>query len=353
MRDYYEILGISRNATQDEIKKAFRRLAHQFHPDKGTGDDKKFKEINEAYQILGDEKKRAQYDRFGSGFGGGGQAGAGPEGWDFSNFAQGFEGVDLGDIFEDIFGFGASGRRSAPRGRDIAIDLELSFSEAIFGMERKVLLNKLSGCAVCKGEGREPGSEFIKCASCNGSGTVHETRRSFLGSFTKLRTCSTCSGRGQVPEKKCRECNGEGVKPANEEISIEIPPGINDGEMIKHVGKGEAIAGGIPGDLYVKIHVLPDARFKRVGPDLVTNLSVSMTNAILGSHEKVETLDGVIQVQIPAGTDTGDVLRIRGKGVPRQRAGRGDLLIQLTVKTPKKLSRNARKLVEDLRKEGL
>lgn len=353
MRDYYQILGIARNASQEEVKKAFRRLAHQYHPDKGTGDEVKFKEINEAYQILGDEKKRANYDRFGTGFPGGQPGGAGAE-WDFSNFSQGFEGVDLGDIFEDIFGFGAAGsRRGTQRGRDISIDLELPFRDAIFGVERKVLLHKLSMCVACKGDGREQGTEYKSCTSCNGSGTVHETRKSFLGSFTKLRSCSTCSGRGQVPEKKCRECDGAGVRSGNEEIVIEVPPGINDGEMIKHVGKGEALAGGVPGDLYVKIHVLPDARFKRVGTDLVISYPLNITDAILGSTQKVDTLDGAVQVQIPAGTDSGDILRIRGKGVPRQKSGRGDLLIQMIVKTPKKLSRTARKLVEELKDEGL
>src|SRR3989344_3197976 len=310
MSDYYEILGIPHNATKEDIKKAYRRLAHQFHPDKTQGDEKKFKEINEAYQVLGDEKKRAQYDRFGTTGGAGGQ---GPE-WDFSNFAQGFEGVDLGDIFADIFGnFGGAAGARVQRGRDISIDIELSFKESIFGVERTVLIHKLGACPACKGEGREEGSNFITCKSCNGSGSVHETRRSIFGSFTKLHQCATCHGRGKVPEKKCKVCDGEGVRSGSEEVVIQVPAGISDGEMIKLVGKGEAVASGVPGDLYVKIHVLPHSDFQRKGYDLVYSLGVSVSDAILGTTHEITTLDGTIKVQIPAGTDSGSLLRIRGK----------------------------------------
>lgn len=354
MKDYYTVLGISRNASQEDIKKAYRRLAHQYHPDKTGGNEEKFKEVNEAYQVLGNEQKRAQYDRFGSsGFSGGTGNGQGFE-WDFSNFAQGFEGVDLGDVFGDIFGFGTQGSgRQTLRGRDIAIDIELSFAESVFGVDRNVLLRKMVMCATCKATGRESGTSSKPCTNCNGSGSIHETRRSFFGSFTKLRACATCHGTGKVPETPCHACRGEGILQASEEIAVSIPPGINDGEMIKLVGKGEAITGGFPGDLYVKIHVLGHKNFIRTGFDIATSLSVSVTDALLGTEKKMETLEGVIWIQIPAGTESGSILRIRGKGIPRARGGRGDLLIKVLVKPPRKLSKKARQLLEELKKEGI
>ncbi|OGZ43805.1 MAG: molecular chaperone DnaJ [Candidatus Ryanbacteria bacterium RIFCSPHIGHO2_02_FULL_48_12] len=358
MKDYYEVLGVPRNASPEDIKKAFRKLAHAHHPDKAHGDEKKFKEINEAYQVLGDEKKRAQYDRFGTsqfsqGAGGGGH----DQSWDFNNFAQDFDNFDFGDVFQDFFGFGGaggtSGRRNVVRGRDIAIDLELSFKESIFGTERKVLINKLGTCAACKGDGADPGSGHITCTSCNGTGTVRETRRSFLGAFTQMRQCTICFGKGKVPEKKCKECAGAGVKKGSEEIAINVPAGITAGEMIKIPGAGEAVSGGIPGDLYIKIHVLAHPRITREGADLLYPLDVTVTDALLGTDRIIETLDGDIKIQIPTSTNSGDVLRVRGRGVERARSGRGDLLVKITVKAPKKISRRARELLEKLKEEGL
>lgn len=354
MKDYYQVLGIPRNASQEEVKKAYRRLAHQFHPDKSAGNEEKFKEVNEAYQVLSNEQKRAQYDRFGSsGFGNTGSGNAGFE-WDFSNFAQGFEGVDLGDVFGDMFGFGSpSHGRQTPRGRDIAIDIELQFAQALFGINRTVLLRKTIMCASCSGSAQEPGTKSKTCAHCNGSGSVHETRRSFLGSFTKLHMCATCSGTGHVPEIPCHTCRGSGVVQASEEITISIPAGVSEGEMIKLVGKGEAVAKGIPGDLYVKIHVTPDKKFGRSGFDITTTLEITVTDGILGVEKQVETLEGVLRMQVPAGTASGSVLRIRGKGIPRARNGRGDLLITILVKSPRKLSKRAKELLEELKKEGI
>ena len=356
MKDYYQVLGIPRNASQDEVKKAYRKLAHQFHPDKTGGSEDKFKEVNEAYQVLGNEQKRAQYDRFGSEGFGGGAAGSGNGGveWDFSNFAQGFDGVDLGDIFGDVFGFRSGGyARQTPRGRDIAIDIELQFAEAVFGVVRTVLLRKTTVCKTCNGSMQEPGGKFKTCTHCNGSGQVHETRRSFLGSFTKLHACSTCQGSGQVPETPCHACRGAGVMQASEEISISIPSGVSEGEMIKLVGKGEAAAKGIPGDLYVKIHVASDKKFKRSGFDITTLLEISVTDGLLGIEKQLETLEGMIRVQIPTGTASGSILRIRGKGVPHARSGRGDLLITILIKPPRKLSKKAKELLEELKKEGV
>lgn len=355
MKDYYQVLGVPRNASQDEIKKAYRHLAHQFHPDKSGGNGEKFKEVNEAYQVLGNEQKRAQYDRFGStGFNNTASGNGSGFEWDFSNFAQGFEGADLGDILGDVFGFGASGYgRQTPRGRDIAIDIELQFAEAVFGTNRTVLLRKTAVCASCNGSAREPGTASKTCAHCNGSGSVHETRRSFLGSFTKLHPCATCHGTGQVPETACRSCRGAGVVQASEEITISIPAGLGDGEMIKLVGKGEAVAGGVSGDLYIKVHLIPDKKFGRSGFDITTTLDISVTDGLLGIEKQLDTLEGTLRVQIPAGMASGSILRIRGKGIPRARGGRGDLLITVYIKPPRKLSKKARELLEELKKEGV
>lgn len=360
-KDYYDILGVARNASPEEVKKAYRRLAHQYHPDKSSGDEKRFKEINEAYQVLGNEQKRAQYDRFGSAFDGntGSDQGAYYGAWDFNNFAQGFEGFSgdahgFNDIFEDMFGFGGrGGRAQTPRGRDIAIDVEIPFREAVFGTRRTVLLQKQILCSTCSGDGSEPGTATKRCTSCNGSGTVHETRRSLFGSFTKMRSCSTCAGSGQVPEKPCHSCKGSGVMRGSEEISIEIPSGVNDSEMIKLLGKGEAVPGGISGDLYIKMHVIPQAQFTRIGNDIATKISLRITDALLGTTSPVDTLDGVVHVRIPAGTEAGSILRIRGKGVPRAHGGRGDLLITCAIKMPKKVSRKAKQLLEELQKEDI
>lgn len=361
MKDYYTILGVPHNASKDDIKKAYRRLAHQYHPDKAGGNEQKFKEVAEAYHILGDEQKRAQYDRFGATFdpssGSPRQGGWQGQAWDFSDFARGFEGAfsgDLGDIFEDIFSFGGGTRQNTPRGRDIAIDFEIPFREAVFGTERDVLLQKLNICSVCKGEGRESGTEFKSCTHCNGSGTLRESRRSLFGTFTHMRACATCFGKGKVPATKCSACNGTGVRKGSESIAITIPAGINDDEMIKLPGRGEATPGGVPGDLYVKIHVLPNPVFRRAGSDLSAELSIPFTEAALGTTRTIETLDGPLAVYIPAGTNAGDKIAVRGKGIPRSRGGgRGDLIFTVSIKTPKKISKKAKKLLEELKAEGI
>ena len=364
-KDYYKTLGVEKGASKDEVKKAFHKLAHKYHPDKQTGDEAKFKEINEAYQILSDDNKRAQYDSFGStqdGQSSGGQGG-GFGGFDFSGFQNGgqpfgnaqgggFE-FDLGDIFGDMFG-GGNNRGQARRGRDISVDIQISFKEAIFGVERQILINKVSQCDTCNGSGAETGSQMKKCTTCGGKGKVSETRRSIFGVFQTTRECEACSGRGEVPEKKCKTCHGAGVLNKKEDIKVKVPAGLNTGEMIRLSGQGEAVAGGQAGDLYIKVHIERDPIWKRAGNDLTTEISVKLTEAILGSEYKLETLDGPLTLKIPTGLAYGDILRVKGKGVPvRGTARRGDLLIRVIFPTPAKLSKQAKKLIEDLQSEGL
>ncbi len=356
-KDYYEILGVDKKAGKDEIKRAFRTLAHKYHPDKKTGDDAKFKEINEAYSVLSDDQKRAQYDQFGSAgpnMGGFGGQGAGFEGFDFSQFTQGANGgfeFDFGDIFGDVFGGG--GRRQTKRGRDISIDTELTFEESIFGVERKVLLNKVSKCDTCGGTGAERGSEMITCVKCNGKGSIREVKRTFFGQFETAATCDMCRGSGKVPKNKCHICRGEGVLKKETEIKVNIPAGIENGEMIRLSGGGEAVSGGQSGDLYIKIYVKKHPIFKKEGVNLVMDLGVKLTDALLGGEEIIKTLDGDIKVKVPEGVSHGEILRVKGKGVPIEKHHRGDLLIKIHVDLPKKLSKDVRKKIEDLKKEGL
>ena len=357
-KDYYKILGVDKKASQDEIKKAFRKLAHQHHPDKG-GDENKFKEASEAYQILSDEKKRNEYDTYGSA--GPGQGfGGGQGGFDYSGFGgfqggQGFEGVDLNDIFGDIFGGGFSGRgRPQPRrGRDISVDLELLFSESIFGVERKVKITKTSSCDTCKGTGAKQGTTMKTCVECKGQGSIEEMKRSFLGTISQVRECSACAGAGKVPEEKCSTCKGQGVVRKQEDITIRVPAGIQQGEMVRLTGAGEAVQNGATGDLYVHIYVAPHKAFSREGVNLIANLQVRFTDAILGAEYPFETLDGDIQVKVPKGISTGEILRIREKGVPLNGKKRGDLLIRIEIKTPTKLSGKAEKLLKELHEEGI
>ncbi len=343
-KNYYEILGVSRDASKEDVKKAFRKLAHKHHPDKG-GEEAKFKEINEAYQILSDERKRAEYDRYGRVF----ENGAG---FDFSDFGR-FSDLDFGNIFEDFFGFSGTHAERVKRGRDISIDVELSFEEAAFGALRRVLISKFASCLRCKGSGGEPASPVKKCASCAGSGTVRETRQSFFGSISSLKECKTCSGRGEIYEKRCSECKGAGVFRKSEEIQISVPAGIHDGEMIKLLGKGEAVSGGITGDLYVKIHVTSHKVFRREGIDLLMDLEIPLSEALLGAERVLTALDGKLKVKIPAGIDSGELLKIRGRGIPESDSRRGDLIIRVVVRTPKRLSAKAKKLIEELKKEGI
>lgn len=359
-KDYYSVLGIDRKASKDDIKKAFRKLAHKYHPDKGGADEAKFKEITEAYAVLSDDRKRREYDAYGQAFAGG-RPGAGQgnpfAGFDFSQFQQGFGGgnveFDFGDIFGDIFGGGRGSSRATPRGRDISIDLEIPFKDAAFGTNRTVLLAKVSTCTLCHGSGAAPGTEVETCKTCGGAGRIHETRNSILGQFSSVRACTICEGSGKVPKVKCPECKGHGVHKRQEEVKINIPPGIDDGEMIRMPQQGEAIKAGIAGDLYVKMHVKPHPIFRRDGMNLIMNFPMKLTDALLGTTVSIESLEGkTLEVKIPPMKRAEELLRVAGKGIPSE-GGRGDLIIRLTVALPQKLSGKAKKSVEDLKSEGL
>ncbi len=349
-KNYYEILGVKKDASKEEIKKAFRTLAHKYHPDKSGGDEAKFKEASEAYAVLSDDTKRGQYDQYGSAMPGGG--GGNPfEGFDFSGFGGGAPfNVDFGDIFGDFFG---GGGHRVKRGQDITVDLELSFAESIFGVERVIRIRKGTSCDTCSGTGAKSGSSEITCTVCGGQGQVRESKRSILGSFSTVRQCFECHGRGKVPKEKCDTCKGAGITRREVEITIAIPAGINHGEAVRLSGLGEAIPDGEPGDLFARIHVKSHPTLKKVGDNLVTDISIKLTTALLGGNYPLKTLDGDITVTIPAGVVHSEVLRIKGKGVPTTKGKRGDLLIKISIDLPKRLSKSAAKLVEELKNEGL
>jgi molecular chaperone DnaJ len=361
-KDYYKILEVDKKASKDEIKKAFRKLAHQYHPDKGGADEAKFKEITEAYAVLSDDKKRREYDAYGQSFPGGAPGGAGGNpfaGFDFSQFQQGFGGqgveFDFGDIFGDLFGGGRRGSpRAQSRGRDISIDIELTFKEAALGAERKVLIAKIAQCDTCAGSGAKPGTELEECKTCAGKGQVREVRNTILGQFASQRPCATCEGTGKVPKEKCADCKGAGIKRKQEEIHIKIPAGIDNGEMIRMPRQGEAVKGGTPGDLYIKVHVKSHPVFKREGQNLVMDLPIKLTDALLGTTVTIQTLEGkTLEVKIPMMKRAEELLRVRGQGIPGNSGTKGDLIIRLETALPQKLSSKAKKALEDLKAEGL
>lgn len=343
-KDYYHILGVGKEASPEEIKKAFRTLAHKHHPDRTGGDAEKFKEINEAYQVLHDPKKRATYDQFGSAAfdGRGPQSPGGFGGFtgDFSDF--GFE--DLGDLFGGMFGGGGRARRR--RGSHIQIDVELTFREAIFGAEKELSLTKPSACDRCGGVGAEPGTGMKTCSDCGGQGVRVVHQRTVIGTIQSKTTCSTCHGRGEVPKEICKTCQGSGVERRHVNLAVDIPAGVDDGSVLRLRGQGEAVTGGESGDLLVRIHVASDARFERDGDLIRSELKIGFTQAALGDRISTETVDGSVELEIPAGIQSGTELRLRGKGIPH-RGGRGDHLVTITVMTPKKLSRDQRRMLEE------
>ncbi len=357
--DYYGILGVDKKASKDEIKKAFHKLAHKYHPDKNGGDDKKFKEVNQAYQILADDNKRAQYDQFGpsfaqGGYGGHGQQGGGFSDFDFSQFTQGGQefGFDMGDIFGDLFG-GGNRRAKNRRGADLQTSITLDFKEAVFGVEKEIRITKPSSCTTCKGNGAKPGTELHTCDQCNGSGAVKNIQRTILGSIATTQVCSKCDGTGKIPKEACQTCKGKGVVNEARTIKVSVPAGIQNGETLRLQSMGEAIKGGPSGDLYVRVSVTPHKSITRVQHDLLSTLSIKLTDALLGAQYAVETLDGPVSITIPAGTKIGDTVTLKQHGVPTSSSKRGNFIVKLNIALPEKLSKHAREVIEELKKEGI
>lgn len=354
MPNHYEVLGVRRDATAAEIKRAYRQLAHRYHPDKGNGDEEKFKQINEAYQVLGDAEKRTQYDRFGRTFDGAAGAGQGPFGFDI-NFED-LAGIDLGDIFGGVFSAGRR-PRTVRRGRDVTVDIEVSFIESARGTSRDLSHRLYQTCAQCRGNGAEPGTPIENCSTCQGRGTVTRTQQTMLGIFSSNVTCPACGGEGKTAAKPCRRCRGEGREVRSRTLDVQIPPGIADGQSIRLSGKGEAPPrGGLPGDLYVSVHVKPHPSLQRDGDNVHSQLSISFADAALGTTEQVETLDGPLPLNIPPGTQPQMELRLAGRGFPGLHgSARGDHLVTVQVTVPKRLTRKQRTLLEEFRrtKRGL
>lgn len=363
-KDYYEILGVSRSASDAEIKAAYRKLAHQHHPDKSGGEDTKFKEVNEAYQVLSDKEKRSRYDQFGQNF-------DGSQGFNWQDFAQqsnggagyrtnvNFEDLgfgDLGDIFGDMFGFGRSGGRAgrSNRGQDLEVSLELDFTEAVFGVTKQVQLNQHVVCEHCHGNAAEPGTKITTCNQCNGSGRVERIQQTMLGAMRSQGVCPSCGGEGKKAEQPCTKCRGEGVTQKKVDLEVKIPAGINDNQNIRLTGRGDAgRRGASAGDLYIHVRVRPDRRFERDGTTIRSRVEIPVSLAVLGGSVPVETIDGELSLKIPGGTESGKVFRLRDRGVAQINGrGRGDHLVTVDIRIPKHPSRKAKKLFNELADEG-
>lgn len=356
-RDYYEILGISKSASPDEIKKAFRKQAVKYHPDKEGGDETKFKEANEAYEVLSNPDKRQRYDQFGhAGVGGAPGGGAGG----FGGFGQGQSGgfdfgdMGLGDIFESFFGGGGGrgGSRQA-RGNDVQTIVDLTFEEAVFGVEKNLNLNIEDVCEHCKGKTAEPGYELKTCDTCKGSGQTTRVMNTILGQIQQATVCPTCDGKGKIPEKPCSVCHGKGTKRQKQDIKIKIPAGIDDGATIRLKGHGEAIANGEKGDLYVVIRVKAHKKFTREGDLILSEEHIDMVDAALGIEIDVETVDGPLTMKVPAGTQSGTDFKLSDHGVPHIRGGRrGSHIVTIQVDTPTKLTKKQRELLQAFEDAG-
>jgi len=366
VKDYYKILGVSKDASQDDIKKAYYNLAHKYHPDKSGGDEGKFKEINEAYQILSNKDKKSQYDRFGQVFENGasgadfdpnqfnwawGKPGGVDFEFDFGNFG------DIGDIMEEFFNFGAPKRKTdVKKGADIRIDIEIPLEEVLENQKKEIILEKEINCLRCSGTGAEPGTKIKECFSCRGTGRVQEIKKTIIGSYTRTTVCPQCRGEGNVPEKFCNVCRGEGRIKGEEKIEFVVPAGIDSNQTIKINGKGSAgKRNGKTGDLYVRVFVKPHSVFERRGDDLIVQLPISFSQAGLGDEIEITTLDKKkLLLKIPAGTETGNVLRMSDKGLPHFGSrGRGHLYVELAVKTPQKLTKKQKELLKKLQEEGI
>lgn len=358
-RDYYDILGVSKSATADEIKRAYRKAAMEHHPDKHGGDDVKFKELGEAYEVLKDPQKKAGYDQYGHAgaqgnpFGGG--AAAGGQGFGGGGFDFNGAGFDFSDILNQFMGGAGGGgaSRGPARGRDLETSLTIDFTEAVFGAEKDLQISLDDACEHCGGKGAEPGSKLKTCETCKGRGQVTRVQQTILGAMQQTGVCPTCEGRGQIPEKVCTVCRGAGVLRRSKTLNVKIPAGVDDGATMRLSGKGAAPkGGGAKGDLYVQIRVRPDRRFDRDGRDIHSDASVSMVDAALGTEIDVTTVDGRVTLKVPAGTQSGKTFKLSGRGVPvLGRSTRGDHLVTITVDIPTKLSTKQRELLEQFASE--
>lgn len=363
--NFYKILDVSKEASSDEIKKAYRKLAHKYHPDKSDGDEKKFKEINEAYQTLSDPEKRKQYDQFGQTFeqaqrnGGGGTGQSGSGGFqDFGDFDfNQFRGKGGGfeSVFSDIFssaGFGGEQREErGPVGSDIAVDLEIDFQEMARGVEKELDLYKKTICSECDGTGAK-NKKTTKCSHCGGSGKIQKTKQTFFGTFAQVTTCPECQGRGEIPKEKCKKCGGDGIVRDYEKIKLVVPSGIQHGQTIHLSGLGEAASiNGTPGDLYVTISVKEHPLFRRDNDEVVSREEITYSQAVLGDKIETQTIDGKVTIKIPSGIQSGDFLKIRNKGIFLNNH-KGDHLVEIKVKIPKKVNRKQKKVIEELKSLG-
>lgn len=356
-RDYYKILGVDRNANEQEIKRAYRRLARQYHPDvnpNNKGAEEKFKEISEAYAVLSDSQKRSQYDQFG-------HAGMKDIGFDFDSIwrSADFGLGGFGDIFDMFFGDREAGRRTgrrrAQRGADLRYDLEISLKDAASGKEVEIEVPREDACSLCRGSGVKPGTQPSICNTCRGTGEIRRTRQTIFGQFTNITTCENCGGEGKVITSPCPDCRGSGVVKKTHKISAKVPPGVDTGTRVRLSGEGEAgIKGGRPGDLYIYIYVQEDKTFRREGEDIYCEIDITFTQAALGTKVEVPTLDGKVELKIPPGTQSSTSFRLKGKGIPYlQGYGRGDEYVKANVKTPSHLNpREKEILLEFARSRG-
>ena len=360
-RDYYEVLGVAKTASQEEVKKAYRKLAHTHHPDKQGGDEARFKEINEAYSVLGDPEKRHQYDQFGASFGQGGfsgQGGGGFGGFDFSQFnnEQGFNfgGANFEDLFTDIFTGGRTTSHREARGQDVQVDVEISFEEMVQGTKKSIGVRTYIVCSTCHGNGGKPGSKEVNCSACNGTGQIKKQVRTILGVFTQVVHCDSCHGRGKKFSEACQECHGSGRIQKERSLEVSIPAGIENGQALSLRGEGEAGGvGTVPGDLFVIVHVKSHAYLHRRGDDIVSDIRIKYSQFVLGDKVDVPTLDGSVSMKIPAGTEPGEIFRIKGGGIPHvSRFGKGDHLVRVLLEIPKKPVGDVKRAIESLRQVG-
>ncbi|NQV00637.1 MAG: molecular chaperone DnaJ [Parcubacteria group bacterium] len=360
-KDYYEILGVPRSASEQEIKKTYRKLALKYHPDRAPKDKKKeyeekFKKISQAYGVLSDKDKKAQYDQYGQTFDGAQGMPFGQQ--DFHSFHEAFGGQDIfedlgfGRIFEEMFGFRqrTGTKPDVQYGQDISLDMEIDLEDSFHGIEKEISLRKMVVCQECNGKG---GKLLKKCSACEGSGYEQVSNRSLFGIFIQQRPCSKCYGRGEMPEKTCAECRGQGRIKQAEKIKITVPFGIENGQVLKLTGQGEAGPYNVPaGDLFVNIHIRPHKHFQRQGVNLILNLDINFSQAALGDKIEIPLLDGKVNLKIPSGIQPGEMIELKGKGMPKLYGkGQGNLIVKIQVNVPKKVSRRQRNIIEELKKE--